>query len=262
METVTWVEKPDAIRMVSISAAPATNTDAPPPNPASVVTPPPGSAFPRPPERRSFDDDYLVATLDKQDLREGGALEAIEQLQAQLRIREQFASKHDRRLERDAAAKRGVRALGIEYNPDMVALAKRAAQKIPFPGAQAKVAAFMRTNRKRIQQRERLREYPNLDADDFDVIVRNGSVTLSGRVGTDAEVQVATAVLDDVLGLDDDVGPPAPVRVRHQAVGDHQIRAHASAPADAAADAARCREARCASSGAERPRRGLAGGQA
>jgi purine-cytosine permease-like protein len=65
--------------------------DAPPPNPASVVTPPPGSAFPRPPERRSLDDDYLVATLDKQGLREGGALEAIEQLQAQLRIREQEA---------------------------------------------------------------------------------------------------------------------------------------------------------------------------
>lgn len=65
--------------------------DAPPPNPASVVTPPPGSAFPRPPERRSLDDESLVATLDKQGLREGGALEAIEQLQAQLRIREQEA---------------------------------------------------------------------------------------------------------------------------------------------------------------------------
>ncbi|MEX2583404.1 MAG: BON domain-containing protein [Gemmatimonadota bacterium] len=49
---------------------------------------------------------------------------------------------------------------------------------------------------------EQLREYPNLDADDIDVRVRSGTVTLAGRVGTDAEVQVATAVLDDVLGLD------------------------------------------------------------
>jgi hypothetical protein len=50
---------------------------------------------------------------------------------------------------------------------------------------------------------EQLREYPNLDADDIDVRVKDGTVTLAGRVGTDAEVQVATAVLDDVLGLDD-----------------------------------------------------------
>ena len=51
--------------------------------------------------------------------------------------------------------------------------------------------------------REQLREYPNIDPDDIDVVVRNGAVTLSGRVGTDAEVEVATAVLDDVLGLED-----------------------------------------------------------
>jgi hypothetical protein len=50
---------------------------------------------------------------------------------------------------------------------------------------------------------EHLREYPNLDADDIEVAVKDGTVTLSGRVGTDAEVQVAGAVLDDVLGLDD-----------------------------------------------------------
>lgn len=50
---------------------------------------------------------------------------------------------------------------------------------------------------------EQLRDYPNLDADDIDVRVKDGVVTLAGRVGTDAEVQVATAVLDDVLGLDD-----------------------------------------------------------
>jgi hypothetical protein len=50
---------------------------------------------------------------------------------------------------------------------------------------------------------EQLREHPSLDPDDIDVIVRDGQVTLSGRVGTDAEVQVATAILDDLLGIDD-----------------------------------------------------------
>jgi hypothetical protein len=49
---------------------------------------------------------------------------------------------------------------------------------------------------------EHLREQPNLEIDDIDVTVRNGAVTLSGRVGTDAEVQVAEAVLDDVLGFE------------------------------------------------------------
>jgi hypothetical protein len=49
---------------------------------------------------------------------------------------------------------------------------------------------------------EQLREYPNLVADALEVTVRNGHVTLGGRVGTDAEVQVAEAVLDDVLGIE------------------------------------------------------------
>lgn len=49
---------------------------------------------------------------------------------------------------------------------------------------------------------EQFREYPNLSADAIDVTVRNGHVVLEGRVGTDAEVQVASAVLDDVLGID------------------------------------------------------------
>lgn len=50
---------------------------------------------------------------------------------------------------------------------------------------------------------EHFREYPNLDDAGVEITVRNGHVTLSGRVGTDAEVQEAEAVLDDVLGLDD-----------------------------------------------------------
>lgn len=48
---------------------------------------------------------------------------------------------------------------------------------------------------------EHLREYPNLDADWIDVAVKGGFVTLSGRVGTDSEVQVAEAVVGDVLGI-------------------------------------------------------------
>lgn len=50
---------------------------------------------------------------------------------------------------------------------------------------------------------QRFDEYPNIDTDDVDVAVRDGRVTLSGRVGTDAEVEVATSILDDILGLDD-----------------------------------------------------------
>jgi hypothetical protein len=49
---------------------------------------------------------------------------------------------------------------------------------------------------------EHLRDSPNLDVDDIEVGVKDGTVVLSGRVGTDAEVRVAEAVLDDVLGLD------------------------------------------------------------
>jgi hypothetical protein len=50
---------------------------------------------------------------------------------------------------------------------------------------------------------EHLREDPDLDADWIDVLVRGGSVTLSGRVGTDAEFQIAEDLVHDVLGIDD-----------------------------------------------------------
>jgi hypothetical protein len=49
---------------------------------------------------------------------------------------------------------------------------------------------------------EHLQARSNLDADDISVIVRDGCVTLEGRVGTDDEVQVAGEVLDDLLGLE------------------------------------------------------------
>lgn len=48
---------------------------------------------------------------------------------------------------------------------------------------------------------EHLREYPNLDAGWIEVSVNDGAVTLSGRVGTDGERQVAESVLADVLGI-------------------------------------------------------------
>ncbi len=50
---------------------------------------------------------------------------------------------------------------------------------------------------------ERLRGDGNINPDEIDVIVRNGAVTLAGRVGTDTEVEIAASLLDDVLGLED-----------------------------------------------------------
>lgn len=50
---------------------------------------------------------------------------------------------------------------------------------------------------------EQLREYPNLDAGWIDVDVKEGFVTLSGRVGTDNEVRVAESVLHEALGIED-----------------------------------------------------------
>lgn len=50
---------------------------------------------------------------------------------------------------------------------------------------------------------EQLNEYPNIEAAGVSVVVRNGRVTLSGSVGTDAEAQVADTVLGDILGLND-----------------------------------------------------------
>ncbi|HET7276293.1 MAG TPA: BON domain-containing protein [Longimicrobiaceae bacterium] len=49
---------------------------------------------------------------------------------------------------------------------------------------------------------EQLQQYPNIDAGWIEVDVKQGHVTLSGRVGTDGEVQVAESVLDDVIGID------------------------------------------------------------
>jgi hypothetical protein len=48
---------------------------------------------------------------------------------------------------------------------------------------------------------EKLREHPDLDEERIDVAVADGRVTLSGRVGTEAELQIIEHVLTDVLGV-------------------------------------------------------------
>ncbi len=65
--------------------------NAPPPNPSTAVIPPPGSELPSPPQRKSLPDSDLLSALGHQDRREVSALEALEQVQHQLHIREQEA---------------------------------------------------------------------------------------------------------------------------------------------------------------------------
>lgn len=48
---------------------------------------------------------------------------------------------------------------------------------------------------------QELHEYPDLDLDHIEVDVRRGTVTVSGRVGTEQEVQTVDHVLNDVLNL-------------------------------------------------------------
>jgi hypothetical protein len=50
---------------------------------------------------------------------------------------------------------------------------------------------------------EQFREYPELDPDWIDVAVKDGFVTLSGRVGTDGEIQIAEKIVHDVIGISD-----------------------------------------------------------
>ncbi len=50
---------------------------------------------------------------------------------------------------------------------------------------------------------QHLREYPEIDAEWIQVNVRDGQVTLSGRVGSDGEVQVAEKILVEILGVED-----------------------------------------------------------
>ncbi len=49
---------------------------------------------------------------------------------------------------------------------------------------------------------QELGEYPDVDVDDLDIHVERGFLTLSGRVGTEHELQVVSQVLTDVLGFE------------------------------------------------------------
>ena len=48
---------------------------------------------------------------------------------------------------------------------------------------------------------QELGEYPEIDVDLIEVNVRNGAVTLAGRVGTEQELQQIEQVLTDVVGI-------------------------------------------------------------
>ncbi len=48
---------------------------------------------------------------------------------------------------------------------------------------------------------EELGEYPEIDPDAIDIDVEDGFITLSGRVGTEYELQVVEQVVSDVLGI-------------------------------------------------------------
>jgi hypothetical protein len=50
---------------------------------------------------------------------------------------------------------------------------------------------------------QQLREHSTLDADWIEVDVQAGRVTLSGRVGTDGEVQIAEKVVREIIGVSD-----------------------------------------------------------
>lgn len=49
---------------------------------------------------------------------------------------------------------------------------------------------------------QQLNEYPNIDPGWIEVTVHDGAVTLSGRVGTDSEKQVAEKIVVEVLGVE------------------------------------------------------------
>jgi hypothetical protein len=73
--------------------------------------------------------------------------------------------------------------------------------------------------------RDELREQPNIDADLIEVDVSDGKVTLSGRVGTDAEVNIAGHLVTDVVGA---------VTLDNELVVDEGTRGERAAGADEA----------------------------
>lgn len=71
--------------------------------------------------------------------------------------------------------------------------------------------------------REELDEYPDLDASGLDVAVSNGRVSVNGRVGTEAELQIIGNVLTDVLGI---------TKVKNDLVVDELVRLEQPEAAD------------------------------
>jgi hypothetical protein len=74
---------------------------------------------------------------------------------------------------------------------------------------------------------ERLEDYPDLDTDLVEVEVRAGRVTLSGRVGTERELQQFEQIISDVIGV--------PI-VTNDLVVDELVRADYDDAADVAAE--------------------------
>lgn len=72
--------------------------------------------------------------------------------------------------------------------------------------------------------REELDAHPDLDASALDFAVADGLVTISGRVGTEAELHIVEHVLTDGIG----------VSVRNELVVDELVRAEQPEGADAA----------------------------
>lgn len=73
--------------------------------------------------------------------------------------------------------------------------------------------------------RSHLRAHNGLDADYITVLVKDGAVTLEGRVGTDYERRVAERVITDVLGVPD-VSNQLVVQAMHRAESPDAIDEH------------------------------------
>jgi hypothetical protein len=70
--------------------------------------------------------------------------------------------------------------------------------------------------------RDELREHPDLDVTGLDLSVSGGRITLAGRIGTQAELQIIEHVLTDVIG----------VEVRNDLVVDELVRQEQPEAAD------------------------------
>jgi len=70
---------------------------------------------------------------------------------------------------------------------------------------------------------QEIEETPDLDPDLIDVEVRDGLVRLAGRVGSEHEIQVAEAILADLVGL---------TRYENDLVVDELVRGELSEAAD------------------------------